>query len=125
MNIEPGSTKESGEHSRSTLLQHPGRKPRMTKASAGDHRPDSNVDLMAVIPDETAAKDADRILRHLLEGKYEVPVVNVVTIAREGFRRTAPLAQSQARQASGGWEAMREWPSHLSWVCGTDARGET
>ena len=72
MNIEPGSPKESREHSRSALLQHPGRKPRMTEASAGDHRPDSDVDLMAVIPDETAAKDADPILRHLVEGKYEV-----------------------------------------------------
>ena len=37
-----------------------------------DHRPDSDVDLMAAVPDETAAKDADPILRHLLKGKYEV-----------------------------------------------------
>ena len=33
MNIEPRSAKESGEHSRSTLLQHPGRKRRMSEAS--------------------------------------------------------------------------------------------
>ena len=172
MNIEPGSAKESREHSRSALLQHPrtetaddrglrpdasgaGMSPRrnapdpeaLAKAreiqgrlqpaevmllgsrAAGGHRPDSDVDLMAVVPDETAAKDADRILRHLLEGKHEVPVVvNVVTIAREEFRRAVPLAQSQARQASGDWAAMRERSSPLSWVCGTpvtDARGET
>ena len=68
--------------------------------ATGDHRPDSDVDLMAMVPDETAAKDADRILRHLLEGKYEVPVVNVTTITQEEFRRTAPLAQSQAGQAA-------------------------
>ena len=65
--------------------------------ATGDHRPDSDVDLMAMVPDETAAKDADRILRHLLEGKYEVPVVNVTTITQEEFRRTAPLAQSPSR----------------------------
>ena len=96
--------------------------------AAGDHRPDSDVDLMAAVPDETAAKDADPILRHLLKGKYEVPVGKAVTIAREEFRRTAPLVQSQARQASGDWAALRERSSPLSWVCGTpvtDARGET
>ena len=36
----------------------------------------------------------------VIAGKYEVPVVNVVTITREEFRRTAPLAQSQAGQAA-------------------------
>ena len=68
--------------------------------AAGGHRPDSDVDLMAVLPDEAGVKKADEILRRLLEGKYEAPVVNVITITREGFRRTAPLAQSQAGQAA-------------------------
>ena len=39
-------------------------------------------------------------LRNLLDGKYDVPVVNVITITRDEFRRTAPLAQSWAGQAA-------------------------
>ncbi len=68
--------------------------------ATGDHRPDSDVDLMAVIPDEAAVKEADEILRRLLDGKYDVPVVNVITITKDKFQRTAPLAQSQAGQAA-------------------------
>ena len=68
--------------------------------AAGDHRHDSDVDLMAVVPDEARAREASEILRCLLDGKYEVPVVNVVTITKEEFRHTAPLAQSQAGQAA-------------------------
>ena len=66
----------------------------------GEHRRDSDVDLMAVCPDEAILGEADRTLRQLLEGRYEIQVVNVATITREEFRRTAPLAQSQARQAA-------------------------
>ena len=68
--------------------------------AAGDHRPDSDVDLMAVCPGEHAVREADRMLRQLLEGKYEAPVVNVVTITEDEFRRTAPLGQSYAGQAA-------------------------
>ena len=68
--------------------------------ATGEHRHDSDVDLMAVAPDEAAAARADETLRHLLAGKYEVPVVNVITITKEEFRRTAPMAQSQAGQAA-------------------------
>ena len=68
--------------------------------AAGDHQPDSDVDFMAVCLGEDAAREANRTLRQLLEGKYEAPVVNVVTITREEFRRTAPLAQSFAGQAA-------------------------
>lgn len=68
--------------------------------AAGDHRPDSDVDLMAVCPGEDAAREVNRTVRRLLEGKHEVPVVNVVTIAREEFVRTAPLGQSYAGQAA-------------------------
>lgn len=67
--------------------------------AAGEHRRDSDVDLMAVCPDETALKETDRTLRRLLEGKYEVPVVNVTTTTKEEFVRTVPLAQFQAGQA--------------------------
>ena len=68
--------------------------------AAGDHRLDSDVDIMAICADEAAVRETDRMLRKLLEGKYEVPVVNVTTITREEFRRTAPLAQSFAGQAA-------------------------
>lgn len=67
--------------------------------AAGDHRPDSDVDLMAVCADEAAVREADETLRQLLEGKYELPAVNVVTITRSEFVRTAPLGQSFAGQA--------------------------
>ena len=68
--------------------------------AAGDHRPDSDVDLMAVCPDEAKLKEVDGTLRQLLEGKYGVPLVNVITITRDEFRSTAPLPQSQAGQAA-------------------------
>ena len=42
---------------------------------------------MAVVPDDNGKRAADGILRDLLEGKYEVPVVNVSTITREEFQR--------------------------------------
>ena len=68
--------------------------------AAGDHRQDSDVDLMAVCLDEKVVREADETLRQLLQGKYDIPVVNVITITEEEFRRTAPLAQSQAGQAA-------------------------
>ena len=68
--------------------------------AVGEHRHDSDVDLMAVAADEARVKEANEILRDLLEGKYDVPVVNVTTITREEFRRTAPLGQSWAGQAA-------------------------
>ena len=68
--------------------------------AAGDHRPDSDVDLMAVAPDEDTAERTKEILRQLLEGKDGVPVVNVVTITQEEFGRTALLGQSFAGQAA-------------------------
>ena len=79
---------------------HPAEVILLGSRAAGDHRPDSDVDLMAVVPDETAAREADETLRRLLAGKYEAPVVNVLTMTREEFRRTAPLAQSRAGQAA-------------------------
>ena len=68
--------------------------------AVGEHRHDSDVDLMAVVVDEAGVKAADDILRYLLEGKYDVPVVNVVTITREEFHRKAPMGQSWAGQAA-------------------------
>ena len=68
--------------------------------AAGDHRPSSDVDLMAVVPDDNGKRAADGLLWGLLEGQYEVPVVNVSTITKEEFQRTAPMAQSKAGQAA-------------------------
>ena len=56
--------------------------------------------LSTVCPGEDAVREADETLRQLLEGKYEAPIVNVVTIARSEFVRTAPLGQSYAGQAA-------------------------
>lgn len=68
--------------------------------AAGDHRPDSDVDLIAVAPDEPAARRTEEILRELLEGKHDVPVVNVHTITRTEFYRLAPQGQSFPGQAA-------------------------
>ncbi|MDE2813122.1 MAG: nucleotidyltransferase domain-containing protein [Gemmatimonadota bacterium] len=68
--------------------------------AAGDHRPDSDVDLIAIAPDDDGAERTKAVLKELLEGKRDVPVVNVVTITRKEFQRTAPLAQSLAGQTA-------------------------
>ena len=68
--------------------------------AAGDHRPDSDVDLMAVCPDYATLLRVEGILREFLKGDYTPPVVNVITITGEEFRNAAPLAQSPAGQAS-------------------------
>ena len=65
--------------------------------AAGDHRPDSDVDLTAIPPDEDAAERTKEILRELLEGKHDVPVVNAHTVTRDEF---LPLAQSFPGQAA-------------------------
>ena len=67
--------------------------------AAADHQPDSDIDLIAVCTDEPAIRKVNRTLRQLLEGKYEAPLVNVVTITRNKFVDTAPLGQSYAGQA--------------------------
>ena len=67
--------------------------------AAGDHRPDSDVDLMAVCPDYATLRKVDETLWRLLEGEYGVPVTNVLTITEDEFRSAAPIAQSPAGQA--------------------------
>ena len=68
--------------------------------AVGEHRPDSDVDLTAIAPDEDSAKRTEEILQELLEGKHEVPVVNVHTITRAEFYRLALQAQSFPGQAA-------------------------
>ena len=67
--------------------------------AAGDHRPDSDVDLMAVCSDHATLWEVDELLRQLLKERHSPPVVNVITITEDEFRSTAPLAQSPAGQA--------------------------
>ena len=68
--------------------------------AVGDHRPDSDVDLTAIAPDDDSAKRTEEILQELLEGKQDVPVVNVHTITRAEFSRLALQAQSFPGQAA-------------------------
>ena len=68
--------------------------------AAGDHRPDSDVDLTAVAPDEAAADRTKEKIQEILEGRDSVPVVNLITITKEEFERTALLGQSFAGQAA-------------------------
>ena len=85
--------------------------------AAGDHRRDSDVDLTAVVPDEAAAGRTKEILRELLEGKHDVPVVNVATITREEFRRTAPMAQSFAGQSGTQFQTYKPSIAGFSKLC--------
>ena len=68
--------------------------------AVGEHRPDSDVDLTAIAPDDDSAERTKEILRELLEGKRDVPVVNAHAVTREEFRRWAIQAQSFAGQAA-------------------------
>ena len=66
----------------------------------GEHRADSDVDLTAVAPDDDSAERARELLRELLEGRRDAPVVNVHTITRAEFLRLAPMGQSFPGQAA-------------------------
>ena len=68
--------------------------------AVGEHRPDSDVDLTAIAPDDDSAERTKEILRELLEGKRDVPVVNAHAVTREEFQRWAIQAQSFAGQAA-------------------------
>ena len=67
--------------------------------AVSEHRPDSDVDLTAIAPDDDSAEHTKEILRELLEGKNDVPMVNVHTITRAEFQRLAPMGQSFPGQA--------------------------
>ena len=85
--------------------------------AVGDHRPDSDVDLTAVAPDEDTARRIQETVREFFgdtAGKLVVKDMTiihgqlpgreleagVVAITGEEFRRTAPIAQSFAGQAA-------------------------
>ena len=66
----------------------------------GSHRPDSDVDLTAIVPDEAAAERTKETVREILNGRRGEPEVSVITTTREKFRQWALLAQSFAGQAA-------------------------
>ena len=66
----------------------------------GSHRPDSDVDLTAIVPDEAAAERTKETVREILNGRRGEPEVSVITTTREEFRQWALLAQSFAGQAA-------------------------
>ena len=68
--------------------------------SVGDHRPDSDVDLTAVVPDEAAAERTKETVRGILDGRRGKPEVSVITTPRKEFDGTAVLGQSFAGQAA-------------------------
>ena len=68
--------------------------------AVGEHRPDSDVDLTAIAPDEDGAERTREILRELLEGKTSVPVVNAYAVTRADFQHWALQAQSFAGQSA-------------------------
>ena len=68
--------------------------------AVGEHRPDSDVDLTAIAPDDDSAERTKEILQELLAGNRDVPVVNAYTITRAEFLRLAPMAQSFPGQAA-------------------------
>ena len=67
--------------------------------AAGSHSPGSDVDLIAIAPDEIAAGQMKETVREILEGRNGLPEVSVITTPREEFRRWALMAQSFAGQA--------------------------
>ena len=69
--------------------------------AAGEHRPDSDVDLMAVYNDEEAKVLADEALPILLgQPRDGAPEVHVYTIVRADFEQLALMGQSFAGQAA-------------------------
>ena len=68
--------------------------------AAGDHRRDSDCDLMC--SDHATLREMERKLWDLSEGKHTPPVVNVITVTEDEFRRTAPLAQKPSGTDSPG-----------------------
>ena len=66
----------------------------------GTHGPGSDVDLIAIAPDEAAAEMTKETVREILGGRRGVPKVSVITTTRGEFDRMALLGQSFAGQAA-------------------------
>ena len=68
--------------------------------AVGQHRPDSDVDLMAIFDDDGARLLADEALPGLLTPYGDGPQVHVYTISRAEFEHLAIRAQSFPGQAA-------------------------
>ena len=66
----------------------------------GTHSPDSDVDLIAIPPDEAAAGRTKETISSIQEGRRGVPAVSVITTTREEFDRMALLGQSFAGETA-------------------------
>ena len=66
----------------------------------GSHSPSSDVDLIAIAPDEDAAERMEETVNEILNGRRCAPEVTVITTTREEFRQWALLGQSFAGQAA-------------------------
>ena len=66
----------------------------------GSHSPESDVDLIAIAPDEAAAERTKETVNEILQGRRGALEVTVITTTREEFRQWALLAQSFAGQAA-------------------------
>ena len=68
--------------------------------AVGEHSPGSDVDLMAIAPDEAAAEGTKEIVKEFLDGERDGPAVSVHTITRAEFQRQALMGQSFPGQAA-------------------------
>ena len=66
----------------------------------GSHSPGSDVDLIAIAPDEDAAERTEDTVSEIQQGRRGKLEVTVITRTREEFRQWALLAQSFAGQAA-------------------------
>ena len=65
----------------------------------GSHSPGSDVDLIAIAPDEDVAERTEDTVHEILQGRRGGLEVAVITRTREEFQKWALLAQSFAGQA--------------------------
>ena len=68
--------------------------------AAGDHRPDSDIDLMIIAPDRSAAGSATADANHWLRTAGPDLDINITTLTQEELDRRRRLGQSLAGQAS-------------------------
>ena len=66
----------------------------------GSHSPGSDVDLIAIAPDEAAAERTEETVNEILQGRRGELEVTVITRTREEFQQWALLGQSFAGQAA-------------------------
>ena len=84
-------------------LIHPAQVLLVGSRAVGDHRPDSDIDLMAICPDAATQAKADQTLEKLLHGQYDVPIVNVITITQGRIPAESPPGPIPSRPIRPVW----------------------